>query len=70
MDIQSGIFRRGQAAGTLRDGDTAVLAVLFTGLVAAYQSTDPAVVADPPSADERLPLVGLHDIVDRAFAAP
>jgi TetR/AcrR family transcriptional regulator len=69
MDVQAAIFRRGQAAGVLRDGDPDVLGRLFTGLVAAYQSMDPAVVADPPSVDERLPLADLHDIVDRAFAA-
>jgi AcrR family transcriptional regulator len=67
MDIQAGIFRRGQAAGALREGDPAVLGRLLTGLVAAYQSMDPAVVADPPSTDERLPLATLHQIVDRAF---
>jgi AcrR family transcriptional regulator len=66
MGVQAGIFRRGQAAGVLRDGDPGVLGRLFTGLVAAYQSTDPAVVDDDPR--ERLPLATLHDIVDRAFA--
>jgi AcrR family transcriptional regulator len=65
MDIQAGIFGRGQAAGVLRAGDPHVLGRLFTGLVAAYQSTDPAVVSDDPT--ERLPLTDLHEIVDRAF---
>jgi AcrR family transcriptional regulator len=69
MDVQAGIFRRGQAVGVLREGDAGVLGLLLTGLVAAYQSTDPAVVADPPSTDERLPLADLHEIVDRAFGA-
>jgi len=67
MEVQAGIFERGQAAGVLRDGDPMVLGRLFTGLVAAYQSTDPAVVADPPSEAERLPLAELHEIVGRAF---
>ncbi len=67
METQAGIFRRGQAAGLLRDGDPLVLGRLVSGLVAAYQSTDPAVVASPPSAEERLPLADLHEIVDRAF---
>ena len=67
MEVQAGIFRRGQAAGTLRDGDPSVLARLLSGLVASYQSTDPAVVADPPSTDERLPLSALHEVVDGAF---
>lgn len=69
MDIQAGVFRRGQVAGTLRDGDPHVLGRLFSGLIAAFQSTDPAVVAGEPDA-ERLPLTALHDIVDRAFRAP
>jgi TetR/AcrR family transcriptional regulator len=69
MEIQAGIFRRGQATGVLCAGDPLVLGRLISGLVAAYQSTDPAVVADAPTTDERLPLVGLHGIVDRAFAA-
>jgi AcrR family transcriptional regulator len=65
MAIQAGIFRRGQAAGVLRDGDVAVLARILSGVVAAYQSTDPAVVTDAPSAG--LPLAALHEVVDGAF---
>jgi AcrR family transcriptional regulator len=68
MDIQAAVFGRGQASGALREGDALVLARLLSGLVAAYQSTDPAVVADDPGS-ERLPLADLHDIVDRAFTA-
>ena len=67
MDIQAGIFRRGQAAGVLRDGDPDVLGRVLSGVVAAYQSTDPAVVAD--STDERLPLATLHDVVAGAFGS-
>ena len=67
MDLQAGIFERGRATGVLRDADPQVLGRLLTGLVAAYQSTDPAVVADDP-ATERLPLADLHDVVERAFA--
>ncbi len=69
MEIQADIFRRGQAKGVLRDGDPLVLGRLVSGFVAAYQSTDPAVVDDPPSTDERLALADLHTIVDRAFGA-
>ena len=65
MHIQAGIFRRGQAAGVLRQGDAEVLARLFSGLVAAYQSTDPAVVGE--GGGERLPLAALHDVVDGSF---
>ena len=68
MEVQAGVFRRGQAAGVLRDGDPHVLGRLLSGLVASFQSTDPAVVGDDPDA-ERLPLVDLHDIVERAFRA-
>ena len=69
MDIQAGVFGRGQAAGTLRAGDPLVLGRLLSGLVAAYQSTDPAVVeaGTGTGSEERLPLVDLHEIVDRAF---
>lgn len=69
MDIQAGVFRRGQAAGVLREGDPEVLGRLFSGLIAAFQSTDPAVVAADPEA-ERLPLADLHLIVERAFRTP
>ena len=68
MDLQAGVFRRGQAAGVLRDGDPQVLARLFSGLIAAFQSTDPAVVEVAPD-QERLPLADLHEIVERAFRA-
>jgi AcrR family transcriptional regulator len=68
MDVHAGIFRRGQAAGVLRDGDAEVLARILSGLVAAYQSTDPVVVSDP-SSDERLPLAALHEVVAGAFGA-
>jgi AcrR family transcriptional regulator len=66
MDVHAGIFRRGRTAGVLRDGDPEVLARLLSGLVAAYQSTDPAVVAG--STDERLSLADLHEVVAGAFA--
>lgn len=69
MEVQAGVFRRGQEAGVLRDGDPHVLGRLFSGLVGAFQSTDPRVVADIPDA-ERLPLADLHDIVEQAFRAP
>ena len=67
MAVQAGVFARGQAAGTLRPGDPAVLARLLSGLVAGYQATDPAVVGD--GTGERLALADLHEIVDRAFRA-
>lgn len=70
MELQAGLFVDGQRAGELRSGDPAVLARMFSGLVAAYQAMDPAVVADGPGDGERLPLAELHGIVEAAFAAP
>jgi len=67
MEIQADVFRRGQRAKELRDGDTQVLARLFSGLVAAYQSLDPAVMSDDANPVERLPLADLHEMIDRAF---
>jgi AcrR family transcriptional regulator len=67
MEIQAGIFQRGQKAGELRDGDPFVLARLLSGLISAYQSLDPAVVLGDPGASERLGLDALHEIVDGAF---
>ncbi len=67
MEIQAGIFSRGQKAKEFRDGDPFVLASLLSGLVSAYHSVDPAVVSDDDTT-ERLPLQTLHDIIDGAFA--
>lgn len=67
MELQAGIFARGQAEGTFRSGDPEVLAHLFSGLVAAFQSIDPAVTEADAEADERLSLEELHDIVEKAF---
>lgn len=67
MDLEAGIFAQGQLEGTLRHGDPEVLAHLFSGLVAAYQSVDPAVLEADPDAPERLALTDLHDIIDGAF---
>jgi TetR/AcrR family transcriptional regulator len=67
MAIQTAVFARGQAEGVFRRGDPAVLARLFSGLVAAYQSIDPAVVDADRGAGERLGLADLHEIIDGAF---
>jgi TetR/AcrR family transcriptional regulator len=66
MELQAGIFARGQKAKEFRDGDPIVLARLLSGLVSAYQSVDPAVVSDDDTS-ERLPLRTLHEIIDGAF---
>ena len=46
----------------------AVLSRMFSGLVHGYQSLDPAVMSDDPTAAERLPTPVLHEIVEAAFA--
>jgi TetR/AcrR family transcriptional regulator len=67
MQIQAELFARGQAVGAFRAGDPVVLAHLFSGLVASFQSTDPVIVTGDPAAAERLPLTELHAVVDGAF---
>jgi AcrR family transcriptional regulator len=68
MNLQAKLFREGQDAGALREGDPEVLAMLFSGLVSAYQASDPVVVAGAPAGTERMPLAELHEILDAAFA--
>lgn len=70
MNLQAKMFREGQDAGELREGDPEVLAMLFSGLVSAYQSSDPLVVAgNGGPTTERMPLGELHEILDGAFTA-
>jgi TetR/AcrR family transcriptional regulator len=69
MYLQAKLFREGQDSGALRAGDPEVLAMLFSGIVAAYQSSDPVVVRDARPGTERMPLEELHEILDGAFAA-
>ena len=69
MRLQADLFERGQRAGEFRTGDPQVLARLFTGLISSYQALDPVVVSDAAEGEERLPLVELHDLVERAFVA-
>jgi TetR/AcrR family transcriptional regulator len=68
MTLQTELFRRGQVGDELRDGDPEVLAHVFSGIVASYQSCDPVVVDDAPAGTERLALRDLHAILDAAFA--
>ena len=67
MDLQADLFVRGQAAGRFRDGDPQALARLFSGLIAAFQSQDPEVIADGPGVGQGLSLEGLHEIIEAAF---
>jgi TetR/AcrR family transcriptional regulator len=69
MNLQTKLFRDGQDAGVVRDGDPEVLAVLFSGLLSGYQSTDPTVVDGSGATSERMPLTQLHEILDGAFVA-
>lgn len=68
MELQATLIRRGQRAKVFRSGDAAVLSRMFSGLVSAYQSLDPAVVDG--ARGERLPLAELHAIVERTFTRP
>ena len=67
MRLQAALVERGQRAARFRTGDPEVLARLFSGLMAAYQALDPAVVSDDPDAGERLALDELHEIVEDAL---
>ena len=68
MNLQSKLFRAGQDTGELRDGDPEVLAMLFSGLLSAYQSMDP-LVSGTTTGSERMPMPELHDILDATFGA-
>ncbi|HEV7720692.1 MAG TPA: TetR/AcrR family transcriptional regulator [Iamia sp.] len=70
MALQSELFRRGQEAGVLRDGDPEVLARVFSGIMSAFQALDPVVMSDDPSVGERMTLDELHDLVEAAFRRP
>jgi AcrR family transcriptional regulator len=67
MRMQADLFTEGQRAGVFREGDAAVLSRIFSGIVHGYQSLDPAVMADDPTAGERLSIQALHEIVEGAF---
>lgn len=66
MALQAQLIDEGQEAGQLRPGDPAVLARVLSGMVAAYQSMDPAVVSGDPE-HEVLALEDLHSMVEGAF---
>jgi hypothetical protein len=71
MAMQAKLVRAGQDAGQFRDGDPEVLAAMFSGLVQAYQSTDPAVVTpngvSGSAVTERMTRDELHEILDSTF---
>jgi TetR/AcrR family transcriptional regulator len=61
---QADLFHRGQQSGDLRQGATAVLARMFSGLVSAFQAAE--LSTDPVS---QLRLEDLLDVLTAAFAA-
>ncbi len=69
MRMQAELVAEGQAAGLLRSGDPAVLSRLFSGLIQAYQASDPTIMAETAQATsgEPLPLSALHEMVEAAF---
>ena len=70
MGQQADLFQRGQKAGVAARRRPRVLSRLFSGLIASFQSVDPAVISDDP--DRRtndLPLAEFHALVERAFDA-
>jgi TetR/AcrR family transcriptional regulator len=69
MRLQSELFARGQAEGLFCTGAPAVLARLFSGLVAAFQAVDPHVMSDDPDGTEHLSLEDFHALIDRTFSA-
>jgi TetR/AcrR family transcriptional regulator len=72
LEFEAVIFAEGVAAGDLRAEDPEVLAALFSGLMAAYiaQWVHGADESGDSVIDGRYPLHQVHDLIDRAFAAP
>lgn len=68
MTLQAKLFRDGQEAGALRDGDPEVMAFLFSGLVSAYQTVDPVVATGGGTDEERMAVAEFLAIIDGAFA--
>ncbi|MDX6740946.1 TetR/AcrR family transcriptional regulator [Actinocorallia sp. A-T 12471] len=62
LDMQAELFRTGQRAGLLRDGDPVLMARMFSGLVSAFQTSE-------LSGGAHLPLGVLVETVERAFRA-
>lgn len=67
MAMQAGVFARLAERGELRDGDPNVMARLFSGLVAAYQSNDPVVMEGAPPGTETLSVDEFLAILEGAF---
>lgn len=70
MRLQAELFARGQAEGVFRAGDPAILARCFSGLVAAYQATDPMVMEGAADDSRSMPVATFLEIIDGAFGTP
>jgi len=62
--LQADLFARGQSAGELVPGPPPVLARMFSGLVAAYQTGE---LADTEASEQSLPLKDFHALLARTF---
>ncbi|GAB2862296.1 hypothetical protein GCM10022221_72680 [Actinocorallia aurea] len=62
IDMQAELFRDGQRAGLLREGDPVLMARMFSGLVSAFQTSE-------LSGGAPLPIDLLTETVERAFLA-
>jgi hypothetical protein len=67
MGLEASLIERGQADGSLVAGDAGVLAEIFSGIIRAYQATDPAALGERGQARERFALDDLHALLDRTF---
>ncbi|HET6949976.1 MAG TPA: TetR/AcrR family transcriptional regulator [Acidimicrobiales bacterium] len=70
--LQTDLFARGQRAGELRDGDPFALARLLSGIVSAFQATDPLVMGTgtapgPATTGPTAALALLHAVVEDGF---
>ncbi|MDZ7731944.1 MAG: TetR/AcrR family transcriptional regulator [Acidimicrobiia bacterium] len=67
MNLEATFFEAGQEAGAFVDGDPGALAEIFSGIIRAYQATDPAALGDDPTGGPRFAMDDLHALLDRAF---
>jgi AcrR family transcriptional regulator len=65
--LGASLIGRGPADGSLVAGDAGVLAEIFSGIIRAYQATDPAALGERGQARERFALDDLHALLDRTF---
>lgn len=72
MGFEAALFAAGVAAGDFRDDDPAMMAALFSGMVQAYIAQWVFGLDDRgrSAIEHAYPVARLHDLIDRAFAAP